>query len=482
MGRCTRISFQIVIAAAAAALVGCSASYKATRVDKTNVNTTTPGIYYSLPKTELLVVASVKKTTVESGLFGGKAWDACEKACASGAGSCPSTESPPVISYEITSLKTYSRSSADADHLYSVKVDFNSFAAFSHTFKLTNEGVLTSSSSEVENKSLEIGINTVKSLIKLVTPPPVVVAANDISGCPAFRTAKGKQNQLNSDIKRLRASLDGALFRSPTPEGPAIEQLIKRHEARVAELKAMDYEELTEQRSVEKKEEALGDFAVTLEPAAFVSQTKVAGDWQPVQRIKTEGFAGYEAKPVKDGEVAAVLTEIINAGLAVEVKPLLGFTSAANEDKNAKSTGYRYRFPAPASVTVKRTAQPTTLAEFRTLVAQYGAITAMPSTISGIKSKVVLDLYEGTGSPRQIDVGATPLPTTAVGDALSPIQDEIDRRNAAKAEAKKAAAEAKKAEADAEKNDLTKQRDLLALKKEIAELEAALENDTEEAP
>ena len=454
------------------------------------MNTATPGIYYSLPKTELLVVASIKKTTVESGVFGGKAWEACEKACApiAASGDCPSTAGGPSISYEITGLKTYSRSSADAAHLYHVNVDLKAFAAFSHTFKLSNEGVLTSSSSEIENKSLEIGINAVKSLIKLVVPsptavmPPVVAATQDISGCPAFKTAQGRQKQLDSDIKKLRASLDGVLFHSPVPEGPAIEQLVKRHEARVAELKATEYEELSDQRGVSKKEEALGDFAVILEPAAYASATKGAIDWLPVQRIKTEGFAGYESKPVKDSEVAAVSREIYNTGLTAEVSSILGFTATDNEDKQTENTGYRYRFPAPATLTVKRTEQPRTLAEFRTLVAQYGAIAAMPSKISGIKSKVALDLYESTGSPRQIDVGATPLPTTAVGDALSPIQEEIDRRNAAKAEAKKAAAEAKKAEADAEKNDLTKQRDLLSLKKEIAELEAALENETEETP
>lgn len=318
-------------------------------------------------------------------------------------------------------------------------------------------------------------------LIKLAPPPPVkpMTEAERTNACDEFRKDFALQEDLDRKVDELRGKLDAVLFRSPAPEGPAIEQLIKRHEARVGEVRASKgYEKLMEDRADASKEEALGDYAVRIIPPEFAKASASEADWLPVQQMDKEGYAAIEATPAKEGDIKTVLEELKRMKLTVSVDPQFGF-AADNADRGGDRTGYRYRFPAAADVKVSRafdyvdkdgaqqeSIQP--IAAFRTLVAQYGAVTAMPSKISGVKSKIMLDLYGSTGSPRQVDIGATPLPSSTFADALAPVQTELERRKTEKEEKKK--------ELDnTEMDSLTKERDLMKLKKEIAELEKALE-------
>jgi hypothetical protein len=545
---------QLAAAVLCTLLTACSAKYVATKVKPEQVRVTTPGIYYSLPRTELLVVVGVKKTTKKSGIYGGDAWEDCVKECvekdSSRAGSCPAEASKPKFSYELTSVKSYSRAIADPGHLYHVKLDLKAFAAFTHTFKLSNEGILTSSSSEIENKGVEVAINSAKAVLGLVgaakggLPKPPDESSDPGAKpkpkpCKAFLEDYAAQRQLDEDIQTRRDAMDRILFTTPAPEGPAIEQLIKRHEARISELKASPtYEKLTEHRGESSKEEAIGDFAVMIKPDEFMAAGASEDQWKAIQQIDAEGFAGLELKPGKQSEINGVAKELENIKLRVKVTPTFGFgqqnadlpelavpTTTPTEAKKAAApdvvcnsdavptdstpsaaperpvfddkeklkigkaeTGYRYRFPAAGQVTVSREFKEKEetkdkdgkvivkencwrddIANFRTLVAQYGAVTAMPPKITGVKSKIMLDLYESTGSPRQVDVGATPMPSTVVGDALAPVQAEIERRNQERKD-KKAKAE------NAATDELTKERDLLKLQKEIAELKKAIES------
>jgi len=469
-------------------LISCSASYKATKVEPSEVTTAKPGIYYTLPMSELLVVASVKKTTKLSGIYAGDVWNQCKKACFDSStypeAECPADPRTPQINYELTKVKSFSRVVADPKHLYHVDVDLKAFAAFNHTFKLSNDGILTSSTSEIENKSVEIGINTAAALLKIAplarteSAPGKMTNAAKLAACAQFKQDYARQEELDNTIVEFTNKLDTVLFSSSTPDGPAIEQLVKRHEARVSELKASNkYEKLMEHRAEVSRDEVLGDYAVRIVPFEFATACATDEDWRPVQQFDKEGFSNLEVTPAKEANVEAVLKELRKIRLTVSVKPQFGF-DATNAD-GGHTTGYRYRFPSAGQVTVSRvfdyidhdgnpqsSIEP--IAAFRTLVAQYGAVTALPSKISGVKSKIGLDLYESTGSPRQVDVGATPLPSTTFADQLAPLQSELERRKAEKEEKMK---ELENEEMDA----LTKERDLLKLKKEIADLENALE-------
>ena len=492
-----------------ALLAACSAKYVANRVTPEQVRVTTPGIYYSLPKTELLVVVGVKKTTKKSGIYGGDVWDDCVKACTGGkskpAGSCPSVAPKPKVSYELTSVKSYSRSIADPAHLYHVELDLKAFASFSHTFKLSNEGILTSSTSEIENKGVEVAINSAKAALSLVAAtkgalPKADEASEfidkDSETCKAFRASYTLQQRLDKDIQDRRDAMDRIIFSKTPPEGPAIEQLIKRHEARISELKASPtYEKLMEHRAESSKEEAIGDFAVQIKPDEFTPAQAGESDWHAIQQIDTEGFAGLELKPGKQSEINGVVEELAKIKIRVAVNPTFGFgqenadvaydacagaTAKPTRQRLSRNlqrhqvsaptkTRKRHHLPARArrfprrrnrNSTMRRPAtaiasrQPPRyvvtraflqeeekdkdgtivtpkkcwrepIGKFRTLVAQYGAVTAMPPKITGVKSKIMLDLYESTGSPRQVDVGATPMPSTVVGDALHPCRRKL---------------------------------------------------------
>lgn len=480
-------------------LLSCSATYNVARVIPADATTSHPGVYYMLPKTQIVVVLTLHKKTAKQPAFPQPAWDACSVECPSPTASdepdkCVATVPKETSTYDVVAAKVYSRSLPDSAHLYRANVDFGTFAAFSHTFKLTDQGVLSSSSSELENQFVQIAIDTTKAIANVIGGAVSQPAPNDVAqgtaratkkkpvGCHNFETWSQRQGELDQKSEAVKAELDALLVKSPDLDPAAIQLLKNRSDERLRALgNLLKFRELTEARQGTEKDESIGDYAVIVEPGNGPSQE--FHDWKPIQSYATNGIADLQATPAEQSEVIGAIGYLkaqearvlivreIQFGVdcdATACKPTAGSTKEADQ-------GFRYRVPSAALVEIqmleKKTSSFEIIGSTRMPVAQFGALVSLPSKISGLKAKVALEMYDGLGAAKQIDVGATPQAPTLVGDLLSPIQQEIDRRNKAKADAAAAAA-------GAEFADLTKQRDLLKLKKEIKDLNESLNEKT----
>ena len=132
------------------------------------------------------------------------------------------------------------------------------------------------------------------------------------------------------------------------------------------------------------------------------------------------------------------------------------------------SRGYRYRLPIPAELKIKVAAENNVATvESRFVVAQYGAVAALPSTFGGVGGRVVIDTYEDSGSIKSVTIGQTPAPTESVTEVTQAFGEIVEAR-------RKARAEEAAREATAEKDALSEERDILQLRKEIRELKEAL--------
>lgn len=506
-------------------LASCSVTYEVAHVNPDDAKESNPGVYYMLPKTQLLAVLSMAKTTQTPARFSPKAWKACVAECINGEAdsSCKAVPAAPVDSYDITAAKIYARTRADSRQLYRVNVDFDTFAAFTHSFKISEQGVLTTASAELENKAVEIAINTTKAIAKLAVTAGTLSAAPDAEEleCPSFEPLYRAQVELDQRTESAREQFLKSLYGQPALNAAAIDILKAGAEQKIDTIRGeARYAEVISARKSSSETKVLGDYAMMIEPEG--SWPGPAG-WQPIQALDLEGFAGLQSVPSDPDTKAEVLERL--GKLSIEVERAIAFPAAAvaeveaanaraesaqakvDEAKNnngqrndvaaaqsaadvaktqaaqaqvaaAKAhgeadkakAGFRYRVPVSATIRIVETSdsQPKTiLASASVLVAQFGALVSLPAEVKGIKSKIVLDMYETTGAPKQLDVGATPQPTTLVGDVLGPLQEELDRRVKANAD-KKAAAEG------AEIADLTKQRDVLKLQKEIQDLKDAL--------
>ena len=159
-------------------------------------NTITPvleesGIYYSLPKTQIITKIPARLIVQTEGFL-----KACEKdpsfpmqvednnlllnsnneyvmnndaGLDSNSGSPVPTVLDRTLYFGQASIS--SRAVADPNHLYHLDVDFDTFSSFTHTVELSESGVVNSINSKVDNIGPAIAIESVKTIAGILQPP-----------------------------------------------------------------------------------------------------------------------------------------------------------------------------------------------------------------------------------------------------------------------------------------------------------------------
>jgi hypothetical protein len=151
------------------------------------------------------------------------------------------------------------------------------------------------------------------------------------------------------------------------------------------------------------------------------------------------------------------------------------FDTRSSDEGAVLGKGYRYRVPvsAPASLAVYKDTTKSAYAFGPTtenkVVAQYGPIAALPSSFKGKGGHVLVKHWPDSGGLQTVEIGAEPLPTSAVTSIVDTASEQLKARRD-----KAAAAAAAAAAADPELDALTRQQKILALQKQIRDLEAEL--------
>ncbi|MEK9724904.1 MAG: DUF4831 family protein [Rhodospirillaceae bacterium] len=123
------------------------------------------------------------------------------------------------------------------------------------------------------------------------------------------------------------------------------------------------------------------------------------------------------------GKLPAILAKI---NPSVIVKPVAGFETGCKPecpDYKSLTGGYRYRVPVAGKVEIKSNTE--TLATSRVPIAQFGPIAVLPARINGTLGKIVLETHPQTGGVQKVTLGATPLPSDTLSNAIGTIADPI---------------------------------------------------------
>ncbi len=472
-----------LVPAVGLAVSACSARYEVTRVTyPTDLSIARPGIVYALPKTQFVVDVPVTRKQQATGrYFGSSIWEDCVKQCIQNkAMTCQIGQETNETLYETSAPRVFTRAILDPEHVFRLNVDFGTFASFNHTFNLTDDGVLTSYSGDVSNPAVEVAGDALRALASVATA--TTRPSSDMEQCTVFQTSYGRYQAYQAARDALEAQADRVLYADDVQlTGPAIAELLAFHRTRLASLERSYSDVLSARRRV-IVDESVVHMAAEIEPVAH-SDFSGPVTWQPLNVLDLQGIETVAAH--NHGPTTQTLVDEVQKKLALAVTVTADKHTTADCDPtdtastatrdacmtDRSAAGLRYRVAVPASLKVSRDTtgnSPQLLGQTRTLVAQYGAVVALPAKVRGAKANANLELYASTGAARVVTVGATPQATTVVSDFTGTVVDAIEKREVQKAADEEAAL-------NAEIDDLTRQRDLLQLRKEIDELTQELE-------
>jgi hypothetical protein len=436
----------------------------------------TPGIYYALPRSELTLAIPVTLERQIKG-FKGTIIDACVAACSAGGadGATPKACEIPTSNDSIVlgRPEIVRRDLQDFDHLYRLNVDGGFLKGVTHAVTVSENGVLSESTSTVTNRSAELVLGIVSQLGKLA----------------ASGFVKSAKTSAEFTCKDARAiALQEADFRKQ------IEELEKRRTAflvpksGVAPVLTADLAKLAAERLREQigEIEAARDKFRAKQDLTEVKKTNKS-------RLVSQGLAPAENQalaPVQlvfrelvESETSEVLPmkihDILNNALILHagVTPLVPVAAKPSWTKVEEPlvAGYRYRIPTAGvlKVTCRGTAAASsvcmkdadrTLLEQEVPIAQYGALASLPVEFKATSATVGVALHPSTGGIKKVDLGVEPVGAKPILDTI----DSLRTSQEAKHTREEAAAQAA---LDVEKDQLTRERDLLKLKKEIRELQ-----------
>lgn len=463
--------------------LGCSATYRVARVSDINeANVTHPGLYYRLPKTQVLVAIPVTRKSATPGKYVGH-WDDCSARCTGHPNaSCSIGDGKAIKSYELGNPKVLTRAVADPAHTYKLDIEFSTFAGFNHLLKFNDQGILTSATTDFENHSVEVAAATAKTLVQLAAvaadvSTPMESCSDFLQAQKQYDTYAKARADLNSRLDRLLYDSSGRLT------GPAVVEIVKHHDSRLKQL-AEDAQDVLDARRTQKEDKLLGFLLTRIEPEELKDYAVDAEHpltWAYTSQIDANSLPPWESVEPLPQELSTILQNV-QREITLSLNRAAADTATVNcetgNDKQCGTVGdrgYRYRIPTTAVLTIVRAQNPApvALATARLPIAQYGPLVSLPAEVSRMKSKLNIELSDTLGSLRQAEVGATPQAATAQTQFLDIARDEITRRKDAK---EKARTEAENAGKDA----LTKERDLLKLKKEIKDLQDGLADDSKE--
>jgi len=422
---------------------GCATQHRVYPVSEKSP-TSEQGIVYALPKTVLRIEIPVIQTTTVKGSLAD-----CAKACLGTDDAIMAKE----ITYRIGDpILSYS-SRADEDHVYMVAVKGGPFENRDIELELSSKGLLTSAVSSVEDKSIDIAIQTVKTAAS--------VASVFISGGAAASSVAGVSKSLSTS-----SYLNGYLYRPQIVErfaepqkspcascDPRAEEVLQA----LVDLRESRRKLITGGSDAEISKEALE----TMLKAIDVEEGKLVAEFMGTKTEKIWS-AYFEIAPKDWKESHKLLAYGTKTGVSVEKKHALNtepaafsgsghttsvvlsietddYQMAATVEKGYKPKpgvkGYYYRVPGSGTIRVHYGDQ-LKLTETKP-IAQYGTIAALPvSTGSLRKSTYTLSLDPESGALTKLKASSQALDPATIaqaGEAAKAWAEVYQAQQAAKA-------------------------------------------------
>lgn len=415
-----------------------------------------PGIFYALPKTEVLVSVplTIKKLIV--GKYKGT-WDGCVKACISNkkkAESCD-TNKPRVQStrYVFGDVVVKTHTLADLDHMYRLDLKFGIFHRANHTVEITKEGTMSTAVTEVESLVAETVVNTLKAVKSGTMLTEKTKAMTVMTMCSDFSVDYNNHEEwklLNSNIKKAREDLL-TNRQSVTSSYSEYIAFLEKYE-----------KDLSSHPGAQVFNERKDVYTIATSLPLIATVTPTEGnkyDGNPLCPWRAQNSAGWaKSQPTKFAKnLSKKRNEIVEEKKASVNEKYSKFTKEELEEFECTYTnnillsaiitatklnititpesyscennscaepkgdgGYRYRLAGFGEVKVtanmvggkyENTA--------RIPISQYGAIAMLPSKINGRKARLTLDTHTENGSIKKISVGNEPvsssLPAEIVG-------------------------------------------------------------------
>ncbi len=463
-------------------LSGCSVRFA---VDKSKGDRTSiwekPGIYYALPKTEVLVAVPVKTTKTRTGRYFEK-WDDCVSICIGNQmpadASCEVNDDDSSNTYSIEAPTIKTRSVADYENLYSLDPDFEDFTSSNHTVEINERGILSSTTSETTDHKATAVLNLLDAIAKSAVSSPLESnlkefsrgpeTANETDGseepgretCSVFLRSYKQLEQLAEWRNKLDLARDKILaegLQSAVSDLPAYLGFFEKLELGLIDLPGADVERELGKSFKEVSTSYLATRLIPLEGAALVSEQanwrRIEDvDWLSLPEANIAGWKttmvdeesppdiiGTDAEKSQDQETIATIEKTMHVALqenyatglaaslqlAVKIDPY-DFPPCDPSCPEAKGTaGYRYRIPARGFLRVTgkmedAVGKPKLYAYEALLpVAQYGPIAALPHTIGGRRGKIALATHEDTGGLKTVTLENDAVPAELPGQTIS---------------------------------------------------------------
>jgi len=463
------------------------------------------GIVYALPRTDFEIVQPVNLKVKGGGAFA-DIIDGCERACVGTTDNVTDKscdfKTGSVASLLVPAVTSVTR--PDPSRLYQVEADAGAFQMLSLKFEVAESGVIQKAESTASNQAYEIVTSAVNTGLKVF---PTVLQSRELNKTKvptsiAYADCFAVSTAVAAEIDKVTGKLQCPLVR-------AIRTCMKDHEKAIADerdaldklhddatTKEIDPDVLAAvaanhqariQAAVAKRNSYAALYGIdesTVKEASYRIVIPVDGpeefkDETEAKKLADElanGTARVEDVSEGAGKLRGDLIDLLKKNaytydLVVE-QPLRG----AGDEKTV-GAGYKYRVPVQGSVSLTVRDAPNGAVKFgpavdQRLVAQYGAIASLPSHFKGKGGKVVVKHWENSGGIQTVEIGADPMPTSAVTEVIDTAYGQYEARQNAKA-AKAAAAAA----ADPELDALSRQEAILALRKKIKDLEDALDGE-----
>ena len=475
----------LLAAAAPLFLAACSTTITSQRVTRADAETQ-PGIYYMLPKTELLISVPVVVEQQTEAVY--EAYRRCLQACEASLSDwkkrCRISPSTPTVS--IKSAVVTAQAVPDESQMFRLTLPENYFRGASHKVTLTESGTLTSADASTTDTLADVAVGTVKLAASAAVPARVLLSdpapaiRKDTNGKPQKSTANGAVAQECmtqiadmkhfSDISKLNSQIE--TFENIIAY--AQQQAADDYQARVADARAA-LQQFLERFDLNgsSRKTTYRMIAEPVDPCTCQSGT-CAVKLSPERPFDADTASAW----IKDRDVLedfAVDLEIDWPAGRKGTTPfrICATPSTSTSGSTAAPMGYAYRIPRLFRITVACMKSPNghgcssakdgerwRIADVQLPVAQFGTLAFLPAKYYGKGAEVGVTLSPTTGALLGAKIGQTALAADVV---TGPAGALVDTSKARRADRESAALKRLEAE-----------RDLLKLRKEIRDLEAEL--------
>ncbi|HTF06176.1 MAG TPA: DUF4831 family protein [Bacteroidia bacterium] len=396
------------------------------------------GLYYALPKNVITADITITRTQITEAPFG------------KFADSLLALEYKPGVTFEIEETKIASYSVVDSAEWYFVDLRKNGvFKKVSVSMTVGENGILSNSSAEVENKTIDYAIETIEFVATVAGK--IIPFGNPVAGI----NSTASENFQSDDKEKPKTLLDSALNvikQLNDIESRRIELISNTTKASVsAEALQIMLKELDA-----KKKELLSLFVgiKKIKKITLRFENETINDSTLFTFSEKAGLSGLPASMNID---SAFLPKIQMPGAnAVTIR----FSNAQflpvamkNSDPVKKTSSFYYRIPANTTVQVWQGSKILTQTEM--LIAQKGVVKSLPMKTGGMKTKYELKYDPKTGALLEIKMNGEPISDETIENATKVGEKVIDVIK------------------PDELSELEKQRKILEEKKKIEELQQA---------